>query len=168
MKQKYWIIVAVCAFIGLAVLSIVLSNRQQQELKAMSEDITDMSVKVDELELQVESLNSQSRVLSSAIKEDEQIIKDLENGGGPSDSNENGKDTVNLVWVLYSEPSKLSDWPEVEEALNAYSAEKISVTCNFVYKDKDELGDTILDGHEYDIVFTCNWWNDFAKNVGSI
>ena len=168
MKQKYWIIIAVLAFIGLASLSLVLSNRQQQELKTMSKDITDMTVKMDELELQIESMNAQSRLMSSAKKEDEQKIKALESKLDPSDPTDaENTDAVNLVWVLYSEPSKLSDWPEVQRALNAYSAAKIGVTCDFVYQDKDVLSDTILDGHEYDIVFTSNWWNDFAKNVSA-
>ncbi len=168
MKQKHLIVVAILLFMWFAALSIFLSNRHQSKLEDMSKDLNDMTVKMDELELQVESLNSQSRIMSSTIKEDELKIKALENMMGPSgsDTAENG-DTVKLKWILYSVPSKLNDWPEVEEALNAYSAKKIGVTCDFEYRDMDEVSDILLDPHEYDIAFTSNLWNDFADNVSA-
>ncbi|MBE6908884.1 MAG: DUF3502 domain-containing protein [Ruminococcaceae bacterium] len=168
MKQKHWIALACLAFVALAALSFALSNQQQAQIRELSQKITDMTVQMDEMDVQIESMTASSRVTNSAVKEAEQRIKDLENalnaaGTGRTSSG----DTVHLVWVLYSVTSKMQDWPEVEAALNAYSEEKIGVTCEFRYLDNEALSDSILDGHEYDIVFTCDWWNDFAQNVSA-
>ena len=168
MKQKHWAILACLAFAVLAALTLALSSRQQEQIRMLSQKITEMTVKLDEADVQLESMTSASRITNSAIKEAEQRIKALENSlNSAGTSRVSGKDTVHLVWVLFSETSKLQDWSEVEAALNAYSAEKIGVTCEFRYLGRDELSDAILDGHEYDVVFTCNWWNNFAKNVSA-
>ncbi|MBO4914118.1 MAG: ABC transporter substrate-binding protein [Oscillospiraceae bacterium] len=168
MKQQHRVILACLAFASLIILSLVLSGRHQEQIRALTEKINEMTVKIDEMDVQLESVTSSSRLTNSAFKEAEQRIKALENELSSSEANRaNSKDAVHLVWVLYSTPSTLQDWPEVEAALNAYSAEKIGVTCEFRYLDRDELADTILDGHEYDIAFTCDWWNDFAQNVSA-
>ena len=161
MKQKHWIMLGCLAIAVLAALSLALSGSQQKQIQALSQAINDMTVKIDELDVQIESMTAASRVTNSAIKEAEQRIKTLEgslNSAGTVRAG--GEDTVHLIWVLYSDTSKLQDWGEVE-------AEKIGVTCEFRYMDRDELNNTILDGHEYDIIFTCDWWNDFAKNVSA-
>ena len=128
----------------------------------------DMNGKMDELDVQSESMAAESKITNSAIKDANQRITALENAMNSNDTvSDTGKEPVKLKWVLYSVPSKLADWPEVEAALNAYSAEKIGVTCEFEYLDKDDLNENILDGHDYDITFTCNWWNDFSRNVSA-
>lgn len=168
MKQKHWVILACLAFAALITLSLVLSNRQESQIRALSQEISEMTVKMDEMDVQIERMTATSRITNSAIKEAEQRIKALENAANSSGASRVGdEDIVHLVWVLYSDTSKIQDWPEVEAALNAYSAEKIGVTCEFRYLDKEALNAAILDGHEYDIIFTCDWWNDFAKNVSA-
>ena len=168
MKQKYWIILISLLAAVLIIFGIVLSKRQQDQMSELLNRMDEMNGKMDELDVRAESMTAESKITNSAIKDADQRITALENALGSTDSgNASDKDPVKLKWVLYSVPSKLGDWPEVEEALNKYSAEKIGVTCEFVYLDKDELSETILDGHEYDIAFTCNWWNDFAKNVSA-
>ncbi len=167
MKRKHWIMLAGLAFAALVALSLVLSSLHQEQIRSLSQTIAEMTVKLDEMDVQLESMISSSRITSSAVKEAEQRIKALEGALSSTGTRYAGGEPVHLVWVLYSVPSKLQDWPEVEAALNAYSAEKIGVTCEFRYVDQDELGDAILDGHEYDIAFTCDWWNDFARNVSA-
>ena len=168
MKQKYWIILISLLAAVLIIFGIVLSKRQQDQMSELLNRMDEMNGKMDELDVRAESMTAESKITNSAIKDADQRITALENALGSTDSgNASDKDPVKLKWVLYSVPSKLGYWPEVEVALNKYSAEKIGVTCEFVYLDKDELSETILDGHEYDIAFTCNWWNDFAKNVSA-
>lgn len=168
MKQKHWVALACLAFAALIAMNLVLSSGQQKQIAALSQQLEDMAVKLDELDLEVESMTASSRLTNSSIKAAEQRISTLEDSlNSIEERRESSEEVVNLVWVLYSEPDMLSDWPEVEAALNAYSAEKIGVTCEFRYLDGDELNATIPDGHTFDIAFTCDWWNDFAKNVSA-
>ncbi len=169
MKNKHWIIL-ILAFLALAVLiavNIVISNRQQDKVDMLSQQIEEMIVKMDELDLQIESITSTSRITNGMVKEIDGRVNQLENFHDTSKLELDEDGLVNLVWVLYSEDSDIADWPEVEAALNAYSAEKIGVTCEFKYLDREDLSSSTLDGHDYDIVFTCDWWNDFAGNVAA-
>ncbi len=168
MKQKHWIIFISLAFIALFVTGIYISQMHMSEIRTLSKQNEDMTVKLDELDVKLESLTASSRITNSALKEDEQRIKALEEELSEAEAAKgSGKDPVNLVWYMYSEPQKLKDWPEVEKALNEYSAEKIGVTCQFMFLDKDVVANTALNAEEYDIAYTCNWWNDFQKNVAS-
>ena len=74
---------------------------------------------------------------------------------------------VHLVWFMYTASETPIDWPEVEEALNAYSAEKIGVTCEFKYMDESQIALATQTGEYFDIAFTCDWWNDYATNVAA-
>ncbi len=166
MKQKHWIILALLAISVLIAISLVLSNSHQEQIAELSREMTNMSIKLDELDLRLESLTASSRITSSTFREIEQRVKALENQSNTIETqHDRAKEPVKLIWALYSDNSNLKDWPEVEKVLNAYSAEKIGVTCEFRYLDREVLNATILDGHEFDIVFTCDWWNDFARNV---
>ena len=168
MKNKIWIIIVCVMFAAFVISGIVMSQRQQDQMAELSRKMDEMNGKMDELDVQTASMEAQSKITNSAIKDADQRIKALEMGISSKDKqNGDGKEPVKLVWVLYSVPSKLADWPEVEEALNAYSAEKIGVTCEFRYLDKDEVGTNLLDAHDYDITYTCNWWNDFSRNVSA-
>ncbi len=168
MNQRKWLIISCFVFIGLAALGLILSNRSENEIRSLSGQNTDIIVKLDELEVEIESMAASARATNSALKEAEQRIGVLEDSLSSLEAyHEGDQEPVNLVWVLFSDTSKLQDWPEVEKALNEYSAEKIGVTCQFRYMDRDVLSNSILDGHEYDIAYTCNWWNDFAKNVAA-
>ena len=74
---------------------------------------------------------------------------------------------VHLIWFMYISNQAPIDWPEVEEALNAYSAEKIGVTCEFRYMDETQVALATQTGEYFDIAFTCDWWNDYATNVAA-
>ena len=72
---------------------------------------------------------------------------------------------VKLVWFAYTDSVAPIDWAEVEEALNAYSAEKIGFTCEFLWMYADQVARATQTGEYFDIAFTCDWWNDYATNV---
>ena len=75
------------------------------------------------------------------------------------------EEPVHLVWWMLTGSETPADWPETEAALNAYSAEKIGVTCEFKYYDANQIALVSQTGEYFDIAFTCDWWNDFATNV---
>ncbi|MBR3107820.1 MAG: ABC transporter substrate-binding protein [Clostridia bacterium] len=77
------------------------------------------------------------------------------------------EEPVKLVWWMGCTSEAPIDWPEVEEALNAYSAEKIGVTCEFKYMTSDQISRAMETGEYFDICFTCDWYNDYATNVGN-
>lgn len=72
---------------------------------------------------------------------------------------------VHLIWWLGCTSEAPIDWPEVEAALNEYSAEKIGVTCEFKYMTSDQIARATSVGEPFDIAFTCDWFNDFATNA---
>ncbi|MBQ9210778.1 MAG: ABC transporter substrate-binding protein [Clostridia bacterium] len=77
------------------------------------------------------------------------------------------EEPVHLVWFMYTASETPIDWPEVEEALNAYSAEKIGVTVEYRYMDENQVALAMNSGEYFDIAFTCDWWNDYATNVAA-
>ncbi|MBR5111444.1 MAG: ABC transporter substrate-binding protein [Clostridia bacterium] len=77
------------------------------------------------------------------------------------------EEPVKLVWFMYTASEMPIDWPEVEEALNAYSAEKIGVVCEYKYMDESQVAIATQTGEYFDIAFTCDWWNDYATNVAA-
>ena len=77
------------------------------------------------------------------------------------------EEPVKLVWFMYTASEAPIDWPEVEEVLNAYSAEKIGVTCEFKYMTADQISRAMETGEYFDICFTCDWYNDYATNVAN-
>ena len=72
---------------------------------------------------------------------------------------------VHLIWWIMTSSEAPVDWPQVQEALNAYSAQKIGVTCEFKYYDANQLALVSQTGEYFDIAFTSDYWNDFASNV---
>ena len=77
------------------------------------------------------------------------------------------QEPVHLVWWMLTSSEAPVDWPEVEEALNAYSAEKIGVTCEYKYMDSTQIALATQTGEYFDIAFTCDWYNDYATNVAA-
>ena len=77
------------------------------------------------------------------------------------------KEPVHLVWFMYTASETPIDWPEVEEVLNKYSAEKIGVTCEYKYMDETQIALATQTGEYFDIAFPCDWWNDYATNVAA-
>ncbi len=73
--------------------------------------------------------------------------------------------STHLIWWVMTSGEAPVDWPEVEQALNAYSAEKTGVTCEFRFYDSNQIALVSQTGEYFDIAFTSDYWNDFATNV---
>lgn len=74
---------------------------------------------------------------------------------------------VHLVWWMMTSSEAPVDWPEVQEALNAYSAEKIGVTCDFRFYDSNQIALVSQTGEYFDIAFTSDYWNDFQTGLSA-
>ena len=92
-------------------------------------------------------------------------------GGNGESSNEGGgdsgdKEIVNLT--IHTTVPEQTDQDAVMEALNEYTAEKIGVTCDWVFHGgayADKIQTIIASGEEYDACFTSNWLNPYNTNV---
>lgn len=79
---------------------------------------------------------------------------------------ENSDETINLK--IYTFMPEQADQETVIEALNAYTKEKINMTCDWVYAAGDyaeKMSVIIASGEEYDACWTSNWSNDYLSNV---
>ena len=76
------------------------------------------------------------------------------------------EETVNLIWWTYSDsgdaPTALKD---VLERANAISSEKIGVTVDLLMKTGSQVSLDLNTGEYYDMIFTCDWYNDFDSNA---
>lgn len=172
--KKYWIS-AICILLVVAVaMGAVFSNLNslRATVQALSEQMDSMYADLDDLQQELKNTNASMETVkrSAAAAADaagavEKRVQALEETAAAPTADD--KEPVHLVWILYAENEKIEDWPEVEAALNAYSAEKIGVTCEFRYLENQDLRAAIMDGTQYDIIFTSDWWNDFASNVAA-
>ena len=73
---------------------------------------------------------------------------------------------VRLIWWTYSDsgdaPAALKD---VLEKANAISAEKIGVTVDLQMKTDSQFALDLNTDEYYDMIFTCDWCNDFDSNA---
>ena len=70
-----------------------------------------------------------------------------------------------ITWWLYTSGDAPIDTQLVAEAANAYSAEKIGVTVEMIFKNDEQFNLGMQTGEHYDMTFTCDWCNDFASNA---
>jgi len=70
-----------------------------------------------------------------------------------------------IVWWVYAASDAPIDTQLVVDAANKYSAEKIGVTVELIFKNDDQFGLDMSTGVYYDMTFTCDWANDFVSNV---
>ena len=75
------------------------------------------------------------------------------------------EEPIHLVWWVYTSGDAPIDTQMVVDAANAYSAEKIGVTVELIFKNEDQFNLGMQTGEYYDITFTCDWCNDFATNA---
>ena len=75
------------------------------------------------------------------------------------------EEPIKLIWWVYTTGDALIDTPIVVEAANAYSAEKIGVTIDLIFKTAEQFNLGMTTGEYYDITFTCDWCNSFASNA---
>lgn len=174
--KKHWIL-PICAILITAIATGFMfsgyrdMNAQLRalsgQLDEMSKDLERMRQDVEDASAASESASRSAKAASNAIKETEDRLQALESRETAAATEAGDGDAVHLVWVMYAEQNAIQGWPEVEAALNAYSAEKIGVTCEFRYLDWQVGTDNLLDPNDYDIAFTCDWWNDYAGSVAA-
>ena len=76
------------------------------------------------------------------------------------------KDYVKLTWVNGNSPAPIDNDMVLEE-LNKISREKLGVEVEIIYMSSDEVQTSIQAGEEYDMYFTCSWYNNFNVNVSN-
>lgn len=74
------------------------------------------------------------------------------------------EEPTKIVWWVYGSDAPI-DTQLVVDAANAYSAEKIGVTVELLFKDEAGFDRDMQVGEYYDMTFTCDWANDFAYNA---
>ena len=76
------------------------------------------------------------------------------------------EEPIHLIWWTYSAsgdaPTALQ---EVLERANAISAEEIGVTVDLLMKTDSQVSLDLNTGEYYDMIFTCDWYNDFDGNA---
>ena len=76
------------------------------------------------------------------------------------------EEPIHLIWWTYSAsgdaPAALQ---EVLERANAISAEEIGVTVDLLMKTDGQVSLDLNTGEYYDMIFTCDWYNDFDGNA---
>jgi len=70
-----------------------------------------------------------------------------------------------IIWWVYAASDAPIDTQLVVDAANKYSAEKIGVTVDLIFKNDEQFGLDMSTGVYYDMTFTCDWANDFVGNV---
>ena len=76
------------------------------------------------------------------------------------------EEPVHLIWWTYSDsgdaPAALK---EVLDRANAISREKIGVTVELLMKTESQFALDLNSDEYYDMIFTCDWCNDFDANA---
>ncbi len=70
-----------------------------------------------------------------------------------------------IIWWVYAASDAPIDTQLVVDAANKYSADKIGVTVELIFKNEDQFALDMTTGVEYDMTFTCDWANDFVSNA---
>jgi len=69
-----------------------------------------------------------------------------------------------ITWWVYGSDAPI-DTQMVVDAANKYSAEKIGVTVELIFKNEETFPLGMDTGEHYDMTFTCDWCNSFADNA---
>ena len=75
------------------------------------------------------------------------------------------EEPIKIVWWVYASGDAPIDTQLVVDAANAYSAEKIGVTVELIFKNEEQFDLSMNTGEYYDMTFTCDWANDFVTNA---
>ena len=70
-----------------------------------------------------------------------------------------------IIWWVYAAGDAPIDTAMVVEAANKYSAEKIGVEVELIFKNEEQFTLSMQTGEDYDMTFTCDWANNFADNA---
>ncbi len=76
------------------------------------------------------------------------------------------EEPIRLVWWTYSSSGEApAALQAVLDRANAISAEKIGVTVELLMKTDSQVKLDLNTGEYYDMIFTCDWYNDFDGNA---
>ncbi len=73
-----------------------------------------------------------------------------------------GEPPVELIWIMGNPGQVPADQAAVEEKLNEISLRELNVTVKTLYYDNERTMLALSTGEAYDMVFTCEWFNNFA------
>ncbi len=83
------------------------------------------------------------------------------------DTTEPQGDPVELLWIM-GDPGKVpADQAIVEERLNEISVPLLNVKVRTLYYDNERTMLALSTGEEYDMVFTCEWFNNYAVQANA-
>ena len=69
-------------------------------------------------------------------------------------------ETQKIIWWVYASGDAPIDTQLVVDAANAYSAEKIGVEVELIFKNDEQFGLGMQTGEPYDMTFTCDCCQD--------
>ncbi len=75
------------------------------------------------------------------------------------------EETKTLVWWTITGGDAPIDAQKVIEAANKISEEKIGVKVDLQFMTSDQLTMSLNAGEYYDLIFTCNWFNNYDENA---
>ena len=78
-----------------------------------------------------------------------------------------GEEPVELIWIMGNPGKVPADQAMVEEELNKITLEKLNATVKTLYYDNDKTLLALSSGEDYDIVFTCEWFNNYAVQAAN-
>lgn len=78
-----------------------------------------------------------------------------------------GDEPVELIWIMGNPGKVPADQAQVEEELNKITLEKLNATVKTLYYDNDKTLLALSSGEDYDIVFTCEWFNNYAVQAAN-
>ena len=73
------------------------------------------------------------------------------------------EEPAKIIWWVYGDAP--IDTKLVVEAANAYSAEKIGVTVDLLFKTDEQFATDMSTDTYFDMTFTCDWVNSFVDNA---
>jgi len=74
-------------------------------------------------------------------------------------------DVPTLIWFMGDPGTIPPDQAKVEEVLNEISVREVGAKMQTVFFDNEGVRLALTAGEEWDITFTCEWYNDFAQQA---
>lgn len=78
-----------------------------------------------------------------------------------------GEEPVELIWIMGNPGKVPADLALVEAELNKITLEKLNVTVKTLFYDDEKTKLALSTGEDYDMVFTCEWFNNFAVQAAN-
>ncbi|MCM8900696.1 ABC transporter substrate-binding protein [Caldicoprobacter algeriensis] len=79
-----------------------------------------------------------------------------------NDTEKSKEQPVELIWIMGNPGQVPADQAMVEEKLNEISVPLLNVKMKTLYYDNERTTLALASGEKWDIVFTCEWFNNFA------